>query len=58
MIEYYNNFDLNPLFYINDEGLVCLEEFKNIPNWIGFYQISNLGRVKSLERTITQKKTM
>lgn len=28
------------------------EEWKDIPGYLGYYQISNLGRVKSLERTI------
>lgn len=31
------------------------EVFKDIPNYEGYYQISNLGRVKSLERTITRR---
>lgn len=28
------------------------EEWKDIPGYLGYYKISNLGRVKSLERTI------
>lgn len=31
------------------------EIFKDIPNYEGLYQVSNLGRVKSLERTIIRK---
>lgn len=28
------------------------EVWKDIPGWVGFYQVSDLGRVKSLARTI------
>lgn len=52
MIEYYKNFSLEPLFYINHEGLVCQEIFKDIPNYEGFYQASDLGRIKSVSRRL------
>lgn len=55
MIEYHKNFSLEPLFYINDEGLVCQEEFRDIPNYEGLYQVSDLGRVKSLNYKNTGK---
>ena len=29
-----------------------MEEFRDIPGWEGLYQVSNLGNVKSLDRTI------
>lgn len=32
------------------------EVFKDIPNYVGYYQVSNLGNVRSLDRTITYKK--
>lgn len=32
-----------------------LEEWKDIKGYEGLYQVSNLGRVKSLERTVTRK---
>lgn len=48
MIEYYKNLSLENLPYINEEGLICWEEFKDIPDYEGFYQVSDLGRVKSL----------
>mgnify|MGYP003554081498 FL=1 len=52
MIEYYKNLSLESLFYINEDGLVCQEEWKGIPNWEGFYQVSNLSRVKSFSRKV------
>ena len=49
MIEYWKNLDLRDLFYINDDGLVCCEEWRDIIGYEGYYQVSNLGRVKSLK---------
>lgn len=49
-MEYYKNFSLESLFYINDEGLVCQEEWRDIPDYEGYYQVSDLGRIKSLSR--------
>jgi hypothetical protein len=50
MIEYWKNLDLRDLFYINDDGLVCCEEWRDVPNYIGYYQASDLGRIKALSR--------
>jgi len=36
------------LLYINEEGLTCTELFKDLPEYEGLYQVSDLGRVKSL----------
>ena len=33
------------------------EKWKDIPGYLGYYQISNLGRVRSLERTLTYPKS-
>jgi hypothetical protein len=52
-MEYYKILKLQSLFYLNNDGLVCLEEFKDIPNYEGCYQVSNLGRVKSLRRYVS-----
>ena len=52
---YYDNLSLEPLFYINKEGLVCQEIFKDVPNYLGSYQASDLGRAKSLDRIISSK---
>lgn len=40
------------MFYINDEGLVCLEEWRDVPNYEGHYQVSDLGRLKGLDRIL------
>ena len=48
MVEYYKNRILENLPYTNEEGLTCLEKFKDIPGYEGLYQVSDLGRVKSL----------
>lgn len=34
------------------------EIWKDIPGFEGLYQVSNLGRVKSLQRVITREKWM
>jgi len=52
MIEYYKNRSLKDLFYINDEGLVCCEEWRDVVGYEGYYQVSNLGRIKGLERIV------
>ena len=55
MIEYHKNFSIANLFYINDEGLICQEEFRDVPDYEGIYQASDLGRIKSLTRTILRR---
>jgi hypothetical protein len=55
MIEYGKNKSLESLFYINENGLVCQEQWKDIPNYVGYYQASDLGRVKSLKRLVKRK---
>jgi hypothetical protein len=56
MIEYYKNKSKKDLFYINLDGLVCQEEWRDIPKFIGSYQISNLGRAKSLDRYVVSRR--
>lgn len=48
MVEYHKIFTLEPLFYVNDKGLVCLEEFKYVASYEKLYMTSNLGRIMSL----------
>jgi hypothetical protein len=50
MIHYHKIFTLEPLFYINDEGIVCQEVFNDIPQYLGMYKASDLGRIMSLRK--------
>lgn len=56
MIEHYKNLSLENLPYVNEEGISCIEEFKDIPSYEGYYQVSDLGRVKSLTRIVIANK--
>jgi len=51
-MEHYKNFSLEPIVYQNEAGLECVEQWKDIPDYEGLYQVSDLGRVKSLERRV------
>lgn len=51
-MEYYKNFSLEPIVYQNESGLNCIEQWKDILNYEGLYQISDLGRVKALEKRV------
>ena len=51
-MEHYKNLSLEDIVYTDDNGVTCVEQWKDIPNYEGYYQISNLGRVKSLERIL------
>jgi len=55
MIEYYKNFTLENLFYIDENGIVQEEEWRDVPNFVKLYQASNLGRIKSLSRRMLRK---
>jgi len=50
MIKYYKNFDLSPLKYINQFGEKCVEQWFDIVGFEGIYQVSNLCRIKSVDR--------
>lgn len=51
-MEHYKNLSLEDIVYTDDNGITCVEQWKDILNYEGYYQISNLGRVKSLEKNI------
>ena len=52
MKNYHLDFSLEPIVYQNELGVDCVEIWKDISDYEGYYQISNLGRVKSLEKTL------
>lgn len=52
-IDYNKEFDLESIYYFCEYDLIWkTEEWKDIPNYIGVYQVSDLGRVKSLSRVV------
>lgn len=56
MIEYYKNLSLENLFYIDENGIIQEEEWRDVPNYVKKYQMSTLSRVKSLKREISGKR--
>jgi len=48
MENYHLNLDLQDIVYVNHLGKKCVEVWKDVPNYEGLYQVSDLGRVKSL----------
>jgi hypothetical protein len=55
MEEYYKNLSLDDIVYLDEDGADKIEVWKDIPDYEGYYQVSDLGRVKSLKRTIIRK---
>jgi len=55
MIEYYKNLSLENLFYIDENGVVQEEEWRDVIRHEGLYKVSNLGRLKSLEKLIYRR---
>ena len=50
MNDYHLNLDLESIVYTNESGEECIELWKDIPEYEELYQVSDLGRVKSLEK--------
>lgn len=50
MNEYYKNLSLDDIVYLDEDGAEKVEVWKDIPDLIGRYQVSDLGRIKSLSR--------
>lgn len=50
MIKYYKIFDLEPIHYTNQFGQPCVEQWVPIKDYEGLYEISNLCRIKSVDR--------
>jgi hypothetical protein len=51
-MDYYLNRDIEPIKYVNDDGLVCLEEWRYVSETNNLYKVSDLGRVMSLKRKL------
>ena len=51
-MKHHENLSLEDIVYIDDRGIECIEQWKYIPEYEGIYQVSNLGRIKSLPRVI------
>lgn len=49
-MEHYKNLSLEDVVYIDDNGVNCVEQWKDIPNYEGLYQASDLGRIKALSK--------
>ncbi len=54
-MEYYKDLSLRDIGYINDEGVACVEIWKDIPDYEELYMASDLGRIKSLDRIVPLK---
>lgn len=50
IMEHYKNLSLESITYLNSEGIWCTEIWKDIVNYERLYQVSDLSRIKSLER--------
>lgn len=51
IMEYYKNLDLSDIVYFCEVDLIeKTEQWKDIPDYVCLYQVSDLGRVKSLKR--------
>lgn len=56
-MEYYKNLDLAPIEYFCEfDKVLKIEEWKDIKYYEGIYQVSDLGRVKSLSRIVPFRK--
>lgn len=54
-MEYYKNLNLQDILYVNPQGIESVEEWRDIPDYVGYYQASILGRIKSLKFRGTDK---
>lgn len=49
-MEHWENLSLENIIYLDEEGKNCIEQWFDVPKYKGYYQISNLDRVKGIER--------
>jgi len=55
MVEYYKNLDLSDIVYTNEFGMKCTEIWRDVPDFDGLYEWSDLGRIKSLPKRVRRK---
>lgn len=48
----HNNLIIENLKYLDDNSVECEEQWKDIIGYKGLYEVSNLGRIKSLPKTL------
>lgn len=51
-MNYYKNTSLEDIKYLDENGVEQIEVWKEVEGYEGVYEISNLGRIKSLSRTV------
>jgi len=49
-MDYNKNKSLEPIKYLNSNGELCIEEWRDVVNYEELYKVSNLGRLMSLGR--------
>lgn len=56
-ILYWQNLSIESIKYFDDNGVEQTEEWRAVSGYEGFYEVSDLGRVKSLDRFIFYNKS-
>jgi len=53
LIGFWKNLSLDSIRYIDpNDGIEKVEQWKDIDGWAGYYMISDLGRIKSIQRIV------
>jgi len=56
-MEYYKILDLESISYKDENGVECVEQWKDIPRFEGKYYVSNLGRLKNSKKILKPQKS-
>jgi len=54
-MEYFKNLEIENISYFDDDGNEQVEQWKDIMNYEGIYELSCLGRIKSLDKLVNAK---
>jgi hypothetical protein len=49
-LDYHKNLSLDNIIYVNARGKLCIESWRHVKGFKGYYKVSNCGRVKGLTR--------